>query len=255
MGRYDKIKVYDGSTWKQPSQIRVYQNGAWVTLGTNDSDNTKSLSVRKDNNFVRATLNKTITVVPGDYYTVGNGFALTKTDSSGRLLRYCVDRELGDWYFRATIRKTSDTAMNVFYLGKDGSHFVKITWNANGTITATNYSTYQGEEYSVTTTNAVGANQWVYLNVTSAKGTAKVTINFNGVETKGNFYGVWYYNGASYKVGQTGLQFKSTMSIQGRDYYNGLVSVAINMSNSSDVANNCSGASVSYDGKTVESWT
>lgn len=254
MGRYDKISVYNGSTWKQPTQIRVYQNGAWVTLGTNDSDNTKSLSVHKNNSFVRATLNKTITTVPGNYYTVGNSFALKKTDSQGRLIRYCHEKSLGDWYFRATIRKTSDTEMNVYTLASTNT-YVKIKWNANGTITATNYSHYEGQEYSVTTTNAVGANQWVYLNVTAPKDGSKVTITFNGVSTTGKFYGTWYNNSVAYSIGATGLHFKDSMSLQGRDYNNGLVSISINMSNSSDVANNCSGASVSYDGKTVESWT
>ena len=27
MGRYDKIKVYDGSSWRTPSRIRAYYGG------------------------------------------------------------------------------------------------------------------------------------------------------------------------------------------------------------------------------------
>lgn len=255
MGRYDKIQVYDGSNWRQPTQIRVYNNGIWESFGEADSSNTKTLSVRKDNNFVRATLNKTVTEIPGSYYTTGV-FALTKTDSKGRLLRYCHEKSKGDWYFRATIRRTSDTEKNIYTLANSSnSTYVKIKWNANGTITATNYSHYEGTAYSVTTTNAVGSNQWVTLDITAPKGGSKVTIKFNGVSTTGNFYGTWYNNSVSYTIGATGLHFKNNMSLQGMDYNNGLIATTINMSSSSDVAANCSGYSFSYDGSTNTTWT
>lgn len=254
MGRYDKIKVYDGSGWKRPTQIQVYNNGTWVSLGTTDSSNTKTLSVYNNGVPVRATLNKTMSTVSGDVYTIGSKMALTSTDSSGRLIRYCHEKSKGAWFFRATIRKTSDTAMNVFYLG-NSSNYIRITWNANGTITATNLSSYQGESYSVTTTNSVGANQWVYLDVTAPKDGAKVTITFNGVATTGSFYGTWYNNSVAYDIGQTGLHYKGNLSIQGRDYNNGLVSKTVNMSNSSDVANNFSGAQVIDDSTPVVNWT
>lgn len=48
MGRYDnRIKVYKDGEWKTIKNIKVYRNGVWVDLGNNDSDNIRSLYVRK----------------------------------------------------------------------------------------------------------------------------------------------------------------------------------------------------------------
>ena len=38
MGRYDKIKVWNGSAWVQPSRIRVRANNSWQDFGDNLSD-------------------------------------------------------------------------------------------------------------------------------------------------------------------------------------------------------------------------
>ena len=38
MCRYDKIKVWNGSAWVQPSRIRVRANNAWQDFGDNLSD-------------------------------------------------------------------------------------------------------------------------------------------------------------------------------------------------------------------------
>ena len=45
MGRYDKIKVYNNGSFVQPKRIRVWNNGSWLDLGSNDSDNKRSLYV------------------------------------------------------------------------------------------------------------------------------------------------------------------------------------------------------------------
>lgn len=59
MGRYDnRIKVYKDGEWKTIKNIKVYRNGVWVDLGNNDSDNIRSLYVRKNNENVRVTRNK-----------------------------------------------------------------------------------------------------------------------------------------------------------------------------------------------------
>lgn len=248
MGRYDKIRVYDGSTWKQPTQIRIYQNGTWIDLGANDSAITKSLSVRKGNNFVRATLNKSTEVIQGETYTYGKDFVLTEG------IRYCYEKSLGDWIFKATIKKTDNGSKNVYYLGSTNS-YIYITWNANGTVTVTNYYKDYSNPYTITTTNAVTAGAWVDLEVKSAKGSANATITFNGVKTTGPLYGIWYNVSVKYKIGDDGLYFKGNMTLKGRDYNKGYCSKVINMSSATDVANNCSGATVHTDTSTTVTWT
>lgn len=57
-GRYKKIAVHNGSTFTQPTRVRIYKNGGWVDFGTNESGNTNSIYVIKNGNPIRATLNR-----------------------------------------------------------------------------------------------------------------------------------------------------------------------------------------------------
>ena len=60
-GRYDsRLKVYKNGNWYNAKRVRVYKNG-WVDLGTDQSDNTKSLYVRKGSSYIRVTRNKNVT--------------------------------------------------------------------------------------------------------------------------------------------------------------------------------------------------
>ena len=61
MGRYDKIRVYNGSSWVQPSRMYVWNGSSWVDYGTNDSDNTRSAYGWNGSSWVRFTRNRTIT--------------------------------------------------------------------------------------------------------------------------------------------------------------------------------------------------
>ncbi len=61
MGRYDKIRYWDGSAWVQPKQIKYWNGSAWVDLGANDSDNTTTLNYYNGSAWKRATLNKKVT--------------------------------------------------------------------------------------------------------------------------------------------------------------------------------------------------
>lgn len=61
MGRYDKIRYWNGSKWVQPSQMKVWNGSAWVDYGTNDSTNTKSLYAYNGSGWQRFTKNKKVT--------------------------------------------------------------------------------------------------------------------------------------------------------------------------------------------------
>ena len=60
MGRYDKIRVFNGSSWVQPSRMYVWNGSSWVDYGTNDSDNTRSLYTYNGSSWTRKTLNKVV---------------------------------------------------------------------------------------------------------------------------------------------------------------------------------------------------
>lgn len=61
MGRYDKIRYWNGSAWVQPSQMKVWNGSAWVDYGANNSDNTKALRAWNGSGWQRFTRNKKVT--------------------------------------------------------------------------------------------------------------------------------------------------------------------------------------------------
>ena len=218
MGRYDKIKVYSSGAWHTPSRIRVYQNG-WQDLGTFDSYNTKTMKVRSGSSFQRCTLNRRDQTVVTDRYAKGRFNLLP---SSG-YCRCSKSSNAGNynWYFRATVEKTTDTDQYLFYCGtggspnSPGSHYARITWLANGKIRVE--SCYNGSVSSMTSSNAVMKDTQVYLNVYSNKGSYTNYIVFNGVTTSAALYGTFRYNGCTTTVGDTDTKIRSTLSAAGVD--------------------------------------
>lgn len=77
MGRYDKIRVWNGSSWVQPSRMYVWNGSSWVDFGTNDSSNTRTLYVWNGSSWVRKTLNRKTNTVTQDKYLQYNGGAGT----------------------------------------------------------------------------------------------------------------------------------------------------------------------------------
>lgn len=246
MGRYDKIKVYNGSSWVQPSRIRIFANNAWQDLGTNDSSITKTLYVQKNNAWTRATLNRTVVTVPGESYAAGDGFQVLPANG----YCYCPNSDYSNnatWFFRATIRKVADGDLNVFYIA-DGSwtNYLHIKWLNDGRIQVTVACSWGSGTKTITTSNAVGKNTWVYLNVTANKGSYYMNVIFNGVTTGGSMGRTFRVSGASNWVGSSGVHFKNGFEIQGTAYYgsNGYGTTnyrSINLSTASGSSGNYSG--------------
>lgn len=233
MGRYDKIKVYNGEAFVQPSRIRVYNGTTWVDLGTNDSDIQTPLNVHNGSNFIRATLNKTQVTVPGESYAAGNGFVLLPKGG------YCFCPNASSpsltnasWRFRATIRKTSDTALTIFNFAVSGSSYIKAVWNADGSVTVSGrYST--GTVKSVTTSNKVKANTWVVLDIKCAKGSSNMSVAFGSTTTTGAMGFNFQSGNCVNNVGVTGIHFKDSLIVTGSKYSNSSTSKTINMTTAS----------------------
>lgn len=223
MGRYDKIKVYHNGTWKTPTYCRVYRNGSWLDLGSDTSYNTKSLYTYKNNNYVRATLNRQDVTTVTDRWIQGsfsllpaNGFCCCpKSDSPGNF----------NWYFKATIKKTTDTEQNVFRCGVTNS-YVQIKWLADGRIRVT--LSWSGNPKTLTSSNSVMAGNSVYLDVHWNKGSYTCYINFNGVTTTGNVTSAFAVSNSTNTVGDTNMQFRSTLSCSGIKYLNNIIAVSFN---------------------------
>ena len=77
MGRYDKIRVWDGSNWRQPSRMYVWNGNSWVDFGGNTDTNTRTLNIWDGYSWVRKTLNRRDVQVLEDKYLQYNGGAAT----------------------------------------------------------------------------------------------------------------------------------------------------------------------------------
>ena len=223
MGRYDKIKVYDGKNWVQPSSIRVHDGSKFVDLGTNTSDNKTPLYVVDANkNKVRVTLDKQINTIAGEKYTSGAWNMLP------------IDGYNWNWTGAAMaiecmIRRTDNSDKRVFYVGKAG-YFLEVYWLADGRIRINSQyangtvSTYYSSNYIKTT------NSWTYLYIYTPQQDrdGKGTVNWGGTVTN-IWTNAFEVSGTTNVVGSSGLHFKSTFTCQGRKYNFGITYFSKNM--------------------------
>lgn len=219
MGRYDKIRVYDGSQWRIPTQIKVF-NTVWQDLGTDTSTSTKSLYVYDSNRTPqRATLNRHDVPVTVDQYTVGQ---FTLKPASG----YCYATNSSNvgkypWNLNVTIRKTRDVEQQIFWCGtKTSGSYIRVRWLADGKISVDNR--WDGNTVdSVTTSDAVSINTWHTLRVYTPKGSSTVQIWVDGVKVKtGTLNNFFQITNATTKVGDTYINFKNNFTASGCKYSN-----------------------------------
>lgn len=226
MGRYDKIKVYNGSKFVNISRLRVHNGTKFVDFGTADSANTASLYVYdKNKNLVRVTLNKQIVTVPGESYANGPWNLIPHNG-------YCFNPGGGTFTLEGTIRKTrSDTDLRLFYIGT-GGNFFEVWWLADGRLRITTSTTFGGGgSETVYSSNSVGQDQWVSFAIHQAYGTYNTEIWFNGVYTGAKLYSMFEVTGAYNVVGSDGIQFAGPFRCQGRRYGQGNTYFENNLSN------------------------
>lgn len=227
MGRYDKIKVYDGSKFTRPNRIQVYNGSTFIDLGTNDSAIKTSLNVYNGSNMVRATLNKKVIQESQGTYAKGQFKFLPDNG-------FCVNANTGSspFLFKGTIYKERDGDLRLFYSGNSQvTSFIEIYWNNNGTIRVSVRSAYgSGTVYSIISSNSVGKGRWVNLEVRQNVGSSKLGIIFDGVYTENNQYTGFLISNAFNLVSSDGVRFKDNLTITGAKYKGGTVSKTVNMS-------------------------
>lgn len=223
MGRYDKIKVYNGSAWVKPTHLRIYNGSSYTDLGKDDSDNKTPLHVYDANgNLQRVTLNKKINTVAGEKYTSGAWNMLP------------IDGYNWNWTGAAMaiecmIRRTDNSDKRVFYVGKPG-YFLEVYWLADGRIRINSQygdgtvNSYYSSNYIKTT------NSWTYLYIYTGQQSSggKGTVNWGGTITN-IWTNAFEVSGTTNVVGSSGLHFKSTFTCQGRKYNFGVTYFSKNM--------------------------
>lgn len=215
MGRYDRIQVYDGSAWRKPSEIQVYNGTRYVSLGSDSSYNTEHIYANNGgDNYPRATLYRHDYTIPGESYSYG-------TFSLGDDQLCWNPYKSGDHYIKCTIKKTTNGAVNILTskTSNDSSHLI-VTWEADGRIKVSIKSEYGKSPgtNNLYSSNAVGANQWVTLEIiaykSSTDGYGKLTIKFNGTSVQRDYNHTFSRNGMSNNWGDSNLQFRGTLQVQ-----------------------------------------
>ena len=246
MGRYDKIKVYNGSEWVKPSRIRVYINDSWRDFGTDQSANTETLETYYNNAWRRITLNRSEKVITGEQYTQG-AFSLLPASAFG----YNGYVGAGDFKIKCTVRKTVDDTVTVFRTGTKNDCLFQIDWQADGSFKITNkgpYYTdgsYAGTRTATNTTSKkVLKDTWVTIEVLQPKGSYYLHVTINGEkQTFTNLYYTWERTDATNTIGGANVQFKDTLLVQGNTWSGKLTKKEINM-------NTASGSTSDYTGIT-----
>ena len=218
MGRYDRIKIFDGNSFRKPNRIKVFNGSVWKDLGS-DSDQADNgrIKVYNGSSFIEATKHWVVdtTVHYSDWYTYGefgiasaNNYCYCPNASSTSLNR--------TWDFSCTVRKNSNSDKLLLYIGSSSeSTKIKVIWLADGRIKVeTRYN--NGTQRNMYSNNYVGAeNGFVALRVYQARNNNTMHIIFNGQETTQAMYGAFTISNASGKAGSDGVNFIYNFYLEG----------------------------------------
>lgn len=219
MGRYDKIRCWNGSSWVQPKQMYVWNGSSWVDFGANDSDNTRSMYTWNGSSWVRKTLNKKTTTVAQDHYLQYSGgsgitYGFNYQFMSGSHYEFIVTPEAqGNYMMFEVARSTSSPAYYLrfgFYLSGNYYIYGKSCYNnsANEITTSSSGSLAAGVKYTIKyycsgTTQYISVYNHSSGTTWSKSGSAsRFNLNnssggsrmFNGYSVSGrNLYGKVYY--------------------------------------------------------------
>lgn len=219
MGRYDRIEVFDGYSYRKPQEIQVWDGYRYVSLGNDQSYNTQHIYAHTGGgSYPRVTLQREDYVIPGEVYSYGTLKLMPKSNAGWNPHSNTAPAHL----FECDIMKTTNGAVNILN-SNNGARWkcaLIITWNENGTISFYTRSMYHrsgNNPVTITTSNAVGANQWAHLKISAPKGVNssawQVTIEFNGVVTKGTTYNTWTVANADNVMGDPNLRWRGTANI------------------------------------------
>lgn len=246
MGRYDKIKVYDGSSWRTPSRIRANYGGSWLDFGSNtDTSARRILRVRKSSGMVTCTKHAVVSPsTTSDYHIVGSFKVLPDNG-------FCFQSQKSEFLFECTARKTSSGNKRLFFSGTgtgNSDSYIKVTWLENGKIEVV--GRHNGSTSTITSSNAVTAlNTDAYIKVSAPKNAdnyVNITVNLNGTTVSGINYRRFNYQSVYNNVGDSGIEFRNTVRVIG---YQGYGSNAGKHDVTVD-CNNASGSSTTYSGVT-----
>ena len=260
MGRYDNIKVYNGSSWVKPSEVSVWNGSSWVSLGADDSSNTNGMYVWNGSEWVRKTLNKTTTygakwvygpisssttvrifnnAYEGVAAQLWAGFEGWVYPTTGGCL-------FGDYpYSNLTFSSTASGSEarilddgriqyhTRYYNSDSGTLYTSYLYSTQ-TVTFNQWNYIQVKSYNVINNTPENSNRTMYVKIdTSGVSDSNISnytqmVNSSGsASTAGNTYCGW---DRYIQMGGSTTALKGTVSVWGADY-NNCYKTSINIQN------------------------
>lgn len=245
MGRYDKIKYWNGTAWVNPSQIKTWNGTAWVDYGTNDSSNTNSIYGYNGSGWQRFTLNKTVTNTSTLNYKYVRGQINTNTYGYFANARYYSS---GGYYhlwrqFLGYVRVVYSGNCRLWgaWVGSGTGNTSSGNWDDCNLI-STGYirynTTYNGTQSVMWSYQTMSRNAWHYLNMTSGgvynssasnangrymrvsidNGTVYNLRSANGGSTSKGAGALYSYYNTWVRLGGTSTDFRGTITFKGCCY-------------------------------------
>lgn len=212
MGRYDKIRYWNGSSWVQPNQIRVWNGSSWNDYGTNDSSYTNSIYVWNGSSWVRKTLNKQTNYVAQDHYLVYSGGAGCSMGGNycfyaGTSYEFQVSPSAQGNYMMYEIANATSSPKN----------YARFGFYLNGNYYVYGKSCYSGTAYEVSTksTGSLAAGVRYTIKYYCVSKTQYISV-YNW--STGN---TWTANGGTsrFLMGNCGSTMFAGYSLSGRNLY------------------------------------
>lgn len=226
-GRYDdRLKVYKNGTWYNAKRVRVYKNG-WIDLGDDQSDNTKSLYVYKDNSRVRVTRNKSVT--PREV-TTSAGYQQRET-AINTVQQYCFTNTGGAvnrrFHVIMYVKANAATRLFEFWTGNQFSFYagIKMDGTVYYQLKDTKYAHINdfnsGVTHDATTKISMGFNQdWQkieFIGEIGASGDNAFNVYVNNNRTGFRLRTAWdarSWGGSNGKLGSGSLRISRNHSFE-----------------------------------------
>lgn len=217
MGRYDRIRVFDGTNWRQPRKIFIYNGNNWIDLKADDDTSQSGTLHIFDALWKEATKHYVSTshTEYGPWYTTGE-FTIANAYNYCYCPKSPTSSESRTWDFRCTVRKTVNQDKLILFIGSSSENTrIKIIWLADGRIkveTRFNGATL----HSMYSTNAVQAStNFISLRVYQIKNDSTMHIVFNGQDTTQAMYDSFTFSNMIGKAGSDSVNFKDNFYLEG----------------------------------------
>lgn len=208
MGRYDKIRVYNGSSWVQPNNMYAYTGSSWVHYGSNTSYETRDAYAYNGSSWVRITLDRqdyTTYNTATNKYVAYTGTSTALSITSGTLT-VSTKRHATSWsaYLRGFMNNTNDEWWAGTITNNDGTEdWHQWAWSGGLWVYRLRFMSVQSTYYNTAPIRAL-----VSFRNASGTWTSENTYTISGSYSAQNTWGAYFTFNAKSSAGYTAVKMR-----------------------------------------------